>query len=491
LLFVGALLCKTAVCCLPVVLAVLVWWKQGRLTKRDVLMLIPWFAASLVLGLITVRVESRLPETGPASPMLSVAERVVLAGRALWFYTGKVFWPYPLSFVYPQWDMKAATAGQYLFPVTALTVVIALWISRRRIGNGPMAGVLCFVALLVPVLGFFNIYFFRYSYVTDHFQYLACLGLMSVAVGGCARLAERSGPRIRNLGALVGGLVLLVLGVLTWERTYVYRDLETLWRDTLAKNPTAWIAHNNLGNVLRNQGKMQEAMWHYEQVLRFNPDYVESRKNLGFVFSLVGDDRAAIRQYEQVVQLTPNDVEARNNLGNALLRVGELPTAIAQYEQALRIAPDSAEAHYNLGIALQRAGRYREAMAHYEQTLRLQPDSAEAHNNLGIVLKNLGQLPEAVEQYEQAVRLKPDYAEAHCNWGVALAQLGRVPEAMEHWKQALRINPDYAEAHYDLGVACERAGQVAEAVGHYEQALRIKPDYAKARDHLARLQSIP
>jgi Flp pilus assembly protein TadD len=454
-LFVCALLCKTAVCCLPVALAVLLWWKLDRVTKRDALMLVPWFAVSLALGLITVRVESRLPEDGPSGLVLSAVQRGLLAGRALWFYAGKVFWPHPLAFVYPRWTIDASAPWQYLFPAAALALVIALWLLRRQIGKGPLAGTLCFVVMLAPVLGFFDIYFFRFSYVTDHFQYLACVGLIALAAGVGAALAQRAGPRGREWGTLVGGVILVVLGGSTWGQTHIYRDPETLWRDTLAKNPKAWIAHNNLGNVLRAQGKTMEAIEHYEQVLELEPDYAEAHKNLGFALSLVGNAGAAAAHYEKALRITPDDTHVRNNLGNVLLRLGRVQEAIAQYETVLRSSPGFAETHYNLGLALQQAGRFQEA----------------------------------VGQFEQAARLEPDSASAHYNWGLALAQLGRLSEAVEHWETALRIDPDYAEAHYNLGIALERAGRVAEAIGHYERAVQLRPDYARARNRLARLQA--
>ena len=455
LLFVCALLCKTAVCCLPVVLAVLLWWKLDRLTKRDILALIPWFAASLILGLITVRVESHLPEAGPTDWAVSMIHRGLLAGRALWFYAGKVFWPHPLTFIYPRWNIEVTTGRQYLFPLAAVAVVIALWWLRRRMGKGPLAGVVCFVAMLLPVLGFFNIYFFRFSYVTDHFQYLACSGLMALAVGAGATIADRTGRRGRHLAAVVGVGVLLLLAVSTWKQTHIYQDLETLWRDTLAKNPNAWIAHNNLGVILEPRGRSPEAIEHYEQALRIKSDYAEAHYNLG---TLLGE-------------------------------AGRVPEAIDHLEQAVRIKPNYAEAHYNLGKALMVSGRVPEAVEHYEQALRLNPNNAEEHYSLGNLLLTLGKGQEAAEHWEQAIRIKPDYAEAYNNLGAALAQADRFPEAIEQFTQVVRITPGDAEAHFNLAAALEQADRVPEAIGHYEQALRLKPDFAEARERLARLQA--
>jgi tetratricopeptide (TPR) repeat protein len=214
-------------------------------------------------------------------------------------------------------------------------------------------------------------------------------------------------------------------------------------------------AHYNLGSVLLQQSKEAEAIAHFEQALRFNPDYAEPHYNYGV----------------------------------ALQQLGKVPEAIGHYEQALRLKPDMAEAHNNLGGVLEQAGRVQEAIQHYEQALRINPDYAEAHNNLGGTLFEAGKLEEAIGHYEHALRNKADYADAHFNLGLALMGQGKRQEAIGHYEQALRIRPNDAQVHFSLGVALEQAGRVQEAIPHYEQALRIKPDYADARDALARLQA--
>ncbi|HUI06610.1 MAG TPA: tetratricopeptide repeat protein [Verrucomicrobiae bacterium] len=519
LLFVCALLSKTAVCCLPVAVAALMWWKLDRVGKRDALALVPWFIASLTLGLITVRVESPLPKATPRGWLASIIQRGLLAGRALWFYAGKLFWPHPLTFIYPRWNVNVGAAWQYLFPVGALAVAVALWLLRRRIGKGPLAGVLWFAAMLAPALGFFDIYFFRFSYVADHFQYLASIGLIALTVSAGATFADRAGRQVQNLGALAAGVVLLALGVSTWRRAHVYRDVETLWRDTLAKNPKAWIAHNNLGYALRSQGNVTEAIWHfeqtlrlepnyvvahynlgaalategkleeaigqYEQALRLKPDYADVRKNLGIALLRVGRTQEAIEQFQLVLQSQPDAPDAHNNLGYALLKAGRFEAAIEQLEQAVRINPDFAEAHHNLGLALMRSGRAQEAANQWDLVLRLEPNNVDAHYNLGSALRALGKVREAIKQYELALRLKPDFADAHNNLGSTLMDQGEVQAAIGHYEQALKIDPDMAEAHYNLALALRQAGRLQEAIGQYNEALRLRPDYAEAHNNLA------
>ena len=411
LLFIGALLSKTAVCCLPVAILVLIWWKQNRITKRDVLALIPWFAASLTLGLITVRVEHNPANASVTSLPLSIVQRCLLAGRVLWFYAGKLFWPRQFTFVYPRWEIDAGAPWQYLFPVAALAVVIALWCLRRRIGRGPLVAVLCFAVMLSPVLGFCGVYYFRYSYVADHFQYLACIGLIALVASLWARVCELTGRLGRYLDVVAVPATLMILGVLTWRQAGAYRDVETLWRDTLAKNPAAWMAHNNLGVVLRQAGKFDEAIGQYEQALRIKPDFAE----------------------------------AHNNLGNALKQAGKIEEAIAHYEQALRIKPDYAEAQYNLGVALVGLGRLQEAMGHWEQALRSKPDYAEAENNLAWLLATLapadgGDPVRAVTLAERACELTNNrVAEYLDTLAVAYAAAGRFNDATATAQNAIGL----------------------------------------------------
>ena len=247
-LFVCALFSKTVTCSLPAVLLLLVWWKNGRVERRDVLALAPLFVLGAASGFMTTWMEKHSVGASGAEWALSFVQRCLVAGRALWFYTGKLFWPRHLTFIYPRWEIDASVAWQYLFPVAALVVLIALWLLRSRIGRGPLVAVLFFAGTLVPALGFFDVFPFRYSYVADHFQYLACIGLISLAVSMGTAICRRAGTWGRTLGMVAAAIVMLILGVSTWRQARIYQDLTTLWRDTLMKNPQCWMAHANLGD---------------------------------------------------------------------------------------------------------------------------------------------------------------------------------------------------------------------------------------------------
>jgi tetratricopeptide (TPR) repeat protein len=427
-LFVLALLSKTVTCTLPAVLLVVFWWRRGRLSwKRDVLPLLPWFALGTAGGLFTAWMERNyLGAEGPDFT-LTLVERFLVAGRAVWFYLGKLVWPADLMFVYPRWRVELGDWWQYLFPLGALAALTGLGLLARR-RRGPLAGALIFVGTLFPALGFFNVYPFVYTYVADHFQYTASLGIIVPAV---SKLASAVRPGTRRLAVAAACLALAALGALTWQQCGMYRDFETLFRETLKRNPTCWMAHNNLGVFIgQTPGRTEEAIQHYREVVRLKPDYAMAHYNLGLALSQAPDRLPeAIEEYRSALRIGPDSAEAHNNLGLALSRIpGRLPEAIEEYRAALRIDPDSAEAHNNLGIALSNTpGRVSEAIPHFQAALRIKPDSAEIHNNLGGALSLVpGRLQEAIEEYRTALSIQSDYPDARYNLGLALS---RVPEA--------------------------------------------------------------
>jgi protein O-mannosyl-transferase len=487
---VAAMLSKPSTVVLPGVMLLCAWWRRGRWTRQDLLRVAPLAMLAVGMSLLTV-LEQRhhIARETTSDWTMNPVQRLMLAGDATWFYAGKLLWPASLTFIYPRWELQTDSVVAWLPLAGAFAVAWMLWRFRRENwARAAIFGLGYFVIALLPVLGFFNIYFFRYSFVGDHFQYLASIGLVSLIVGGGEAICERGGRWGRDIGAVAATAVLFTLGFCTWKQTHVYHDVETLWRDTLSKNPDAWLAHNNLGFILEYSGRVDEAMQHYQEALRLKPGLVEAHNNMGIALSDMGRVTEGIEQYKEGLRMNPRSPEAHYNLGNALRSLGRPAEAVEEYGLALQYRPVYPEAHNNLGLALEDLGKATEAREHYETALRMRPDFAEAHNNLGNVEFGLGRFSEAVKQYEQALEIQPDYAEARNNLGNALSNLGRITEAIAQYEQALVLQPDYPEAHFNLGAALEQLGRIPEAVGHYEQALRLKPDFAAAWKRLVQLR---
>jgi len=408
-LFACSLLCKTVTATLPAALLVTFWWKRGRLGwRRDVLPLLPWLAMGAAAGLFSSWVEQAYVGAQGRDFDLPALSRALVAGRAVWFYAGKLFWPFGLNFVYPRWTVDAAVWWQWLFPLGVLAVAAALWVLRRRT-RGPLAAYLLFVGSLFPALSFVNLYGARYSWVWDHWQYLPDLGLLAFAAAGLTAAWRRAAARPSWLGQGLAAALAILLGSLTWAHCGMFHDNQALYLTTLERNPASWMAHNNLGLAWSKMpGRVDDAVAQYEEALRLRPDIAETHTNLGNAWSQMP---------------------------------GKMGNAVAQYEEALRLQPDYADAHFYLGNALVQGGRIPEAIHHYEEALRAQPDLAEASNNLGMVLCRIGRAQEGIGRIEAAIRMKPDFAQAHFARGAALLQAGRRDEAIAECERVLQLRP--------------------------------------------------
>jgi tetratricopeptide (TPR) repeat protein len=474
-LFAAALLAKTVTATLPAALLVVFWWRRGRLSwRRDVAPLLPWFALGAAAGLFSGWVERTFIGAQGPDFNLTWVQRLLVAGRDLWFYAGKLLWPAPLVFIYPRWSVDPGAIGQYFFPLAAAVLLAILWRLRRR-SRAPLAAFLCFTGALFPTLGFLNVYAFIFSYVADHWAYLACLSAMAPLAAAAVTVAAYAPEYLRRAGfvALLGTLI--ALGALTWRRCEAYRDSETLYRTTLAQNPDCWMAHLNLGVILVDAGAVPEAIDHYREALRLKPDYADTHFDLGSALVKAGRPAEAIAEFETALRLKPGFSQAHINLGNALVRSGRAREAIDHFAAALDALPDSAEAHAGLGAALFSTGDRAGAMAQDEEALRLKPGLADAHYNLGVALAAGGNLPEAIRRYEEALRLKPDYVEACANLGGALANSGRLEEAAAQFERALRLRPDFTAVRVNLGETWLRLGRTTDAVDQFSAAARLKP----------------
>ena len=395
--FLLGLLSKSTTATLPPALLVVLWWKRGRLEwRRDIVPLLPWFVLGAAMGLFSAWVEKKYIGAEGAEFALSGVQRTLLAGRIGWFYLGKLLWPADLIFIYPRWSIDPAEAGQWVFLLAAIAAVAALW-AWRRSERAPLAAALIFGGSLLPVLGFFNVYAFIFSFVADHWQYLPSIGIVVLM----AAVISRRG------GLWVPVLIVLPLALLTFQQSRMYADMRTFYRTTLARNPGAWMAHNNLGNLLREDGDMDGAIRHFEAALRVRPDLVK----------------------------------AHNNLANVYRDQRRMPEAIAEYRRALALDPSYIEAHSNLGNLLRETKQLDEALGHLQEAVRLDPGYAEAQNNYGIALREAGRMAEAMTHFEAALRANAGFAPAHLNLALSYSLLGREAEAMEHFREARRLNP--------------------------------------------------
>jgi Tfp pilus assembly protein PilF len=391
---IAALLAKSVTATVPAALLVVMWWRRGRLdARRDWLPLAPWLGLGAAMGACTAGMERTQIGAQGADFALTMVQRTVLAGRIAWFYLGQLVWPSGLIFVYPRWSIDPRQPAQWLGLLGALVLLATGWRFRRR-GRGPLAALLLFGGLLFPALGFLNVYPFIFSYVADHFAYLASVSFCAaVSIGYCGAvrwsalsplLRQGFGGQATRLTVAVAMpvAILLALATATHTQAETYRDSETLYRTTLARNPNAWLAQLNLGGMLLERGQLEEAKARLTAAESLQPDFPLTHFDLGQLYLRQGDMMAAAAEFRASLRLRPVDAEACNNLGIALANRGERDAADEQFAAALRIRPDYPLALCNWSIVLMQQQQWAEAHARLAEALRLQPGNAQAQELL-------------------------------------------------------------------------------------------------------------
>jgi len=440
---------------------------------------LPFFALSAVASVVAFVIQQRegammMGEGLPLGPR---------AGNALISYCrylGKLFWPTNLAFLYPHpghWPLaKVLAAGGLL-----LGLSVWVFLSQRR-SPFLLMGWLWFVGMLVPVIGLVQV---GYQAMADRYTYLPSLGILIAVVWGACELTRRWPCRLPALWLAGCAAVFLCLG-LTRQQLRTWRDSEAVYRQALAVTKNNYIAHNELGAVLVNRGKTDEAIQHYQATIRLRPDYAEAHNNLGNALAKQGRPEEAIRELLEALRLRPNDGFIHNNLAVALVKQGRLNEAILHYQDAIRLNSNDSAAHYNLALLLASQGRTDEAIRHYQDALRLKPNRAEAHKNLGLALGKKGQIDQAIGHFQEATRLNPDDPETLYNLGFALEQQGRADEAIRQYQQVLRLKSDYADAGNNLGYLWAARGEnLDQARALIEKAVLVQPQNAGFLDSLA------
>jgi tetratricopeptide (TPR) repeat protein len=522
LFYALALFSKTTACTLPAAMVLVLWLRKEPLDLRKYVHITLFLILGVAMGLLTVWWEQ---QTGNLNKEPDVAlgglDRLLIATHALWFYAAKLAWPANLAFSYARWDINPHDPLQYAWLAGCIVVALVLWRGCKVWGRGPIVAVVFFVATLSPMLGFFSLYTFRYAFVADHYQYAASIGLIALFAAAVSSPAVARHPESRGWKTALSVLLLLVLGVLTWNQAGVYRNIETLWRDTLAKNPNCWMAYNNLGREYARAGRLNEAVDNYRKSVQIHPGNAEGQFNLGFALASQRNFSEAIQHYTEALSITPGYLKAQYGLGHALLLEGRFDEAIVQLHKALQIDPNFGPALRDLGGVLMQEGRideatnclqqelqndpkfldalyglgnglaggrqFAEAIACYELALRAKPDRMDIRVNYGNALAITRKYDEAMIQYQMVLKAKPDDAGVHNNLGTLLAEQGRLEEAAAQYVEVIRLNPNNPETHYNLASVLLRAGRRQEAAAHLTQALQLKPDYSQAKELLDKI----
>ena len=478
ILYALALFSKTTACTLPAALLLILWLKNKRIDKGQIVQVVPFLVLGIAMGLLTVWWERYHQGTRGTLFSLGPIERVLIASRAVWFYISKLIWPSNLTFIYPRWSISRTDLWDYAWlPVTAALGAL-IYFGRRYLGRSLAVASLFFVATLSPVLGFIMLYTFRYTFVADHYQYLAAIGPIALASAGVVNLS-RVWPRTHHFIFGAAACLFVALAALSCRQSTMYADIEALWRTTIARNPACWMAYNNLGIVLFEKGEVDQAIVNYRKTLEMAPDFADAEYNLGTALLQKGEIDAALNHCERAARIRPNDPDVQVAWGNALLKKGLIHEAVARYEKALALRPHYFVAHYNLASALLNKGDVDGAITYLHTALSLQPEHSDSWILLGLALLNKGQVVDAIGCLEKALQNAPESLSALNNlaWLFATcadASVRNGSKALELAQRANQISQGKnALVLRSLAAAYAELGQFPKAIEIADGAARL------------------
>lgn len=486
--FALALLSKPSGVMLPFVLLALAWWRRGRVTRRDVWTSAPFFAVSAGVSVVTVLVHHARGIGGVDVRSDGPLSRLAGAGWAVWHYLYKIIWPADLAFIYPRWELDPSNARHWL-PLAALVALFAaLYLGRRVWGRAPVAAMACYVALLLPILGFVNVYFMRFSLVSDHWQYAACPVVIALIVAAVASALQRLGPVVRSAGSVtLAGVACVALGLLSWREAHHYQTNAGLWAEAVRDNPRAALARNNHGAELWRMGRKDEARASFLLAIELDPGFGEPYLAMGGSYVSEQQPAEAITWFRKAVARSGGGTDPRLRLADALVTAGMSEEAVEWYGLALADDPAILDVRPKLAVLYEQQGQPARAVELYREHARRQSDDTEAWFLLGGALAHHGTPAESRRAFAESRRLSEGDHVALNAMGARLLTAGLPEHAADALRDAIRANPDYGPAHNALGKALEALNRPDESAAEFRAALRVQPGFREAQINLDRV----
>jgi tetratricopeptide (TPR) repeat protein len=406
--FILAMLAKSSVVMLPLILLLYIWCKRNSISKKDFISLSPFFLVSLILGIVTIFFQHTRAIAGESFEIGSFFERCYSSILIIGFYLKLFFFPLYLTPIYPRWSVDNLQVAIVLGWLSLLTLLIYLFRNNSVTSNKLLLGLGWFIINLIPVLGIIPMSFLKYAQVSDHFTYISIIGSIALITLFFSTLHDwvKNKKRYLSYAIILAKISMLIfLAYVSNSHAKDFQDDLSFYTKIITDNPSCWMAHDNLGNIYNDNKLYPEAIAEYNEVLKLNPHYAKAHFNLGL----------------------------------ALVDFGNIPEGISHYKEAITLHPEVAEFHNNLGIALSLLGKSEEAILEFKNTLKLNSKYSDAELNWGLVLARDKRIPEAIEHLKESIKLNPKSDHAHLLLGYAYQALERQNEADQEFSIAKNL----------------------------------------------------
>ena len=481
--FALGLMSKSMLVTVPIVLLLVDFWPLRRFHDSTTSVAgllfekLPFLSLSGLFSALTISAQKHAHATTSLAEY-PILVRLANALSSCFEYLRQTAWPFSLAVFYP-------FPRSFSVPVVATLAVAAVLLCVLIFRSAPVRPYLAFGfawygITLLPVIGLVQVGSQAHA---DRYTYLPQIGVFVAIVWWAYDFSRQRAWSASVLPAMATGLVALCITA-TERQLWFWRDTERLMRHALAVTENNELAQGNLASALAESGRLEEAIEHWREAIRLQPDFPEAQYDLGAALYKEGNVEEARDHLETALALNLRTPISYQTYADCLMKLARPSEAIDQYAKALELAPEDSDTQVRLAHALVVLGNFGEALAHLEKALKSRPENAAAENELGLLKALQGSLPEAVAHFRAAVKADPRLPDAHCNLGIGLIQQNQFDQAIPELREALRLNPAYPEAHCNLGVALGRTGQFEEAISHLQEALRLRPGYADAENNL-------
>ena len=479
--FALALMAKTVVATMPFALILILWWKQHTF-KKSVLRLTPFMTLAILMGVVAIYLEQEKGGAMGKAWDLSFLERSIIAGKAICFYIGKIIFPHKLTFIYPRWQIDASAVWQYMFPILFFASLYALWKIRFTYGRGPLVAILVFSGTLFPALGFLNVFPMQFSFVADHFQYMASIPLIILLTSSCHSVLKNLDPKLSYILLLV---VVVFFAPNTWGLQAKYKNKETLWKNTIERNPGAWIAYGNLGAQYYNDKDYEKAYSYLKRSTEINPKHIIALNNLAQVhlnlFKKLHDQKHLIEAI-----IVAQQAQKQGQLELAYLK--------EKYNRE-KLALEHITTRRILGDIQKEQGDLEGAIKHYKDVLTLNPSNLEGLNRMAGIHIIKKEYKNALVYIERSLKIKERQHETWSNLGVVYYKLGQIERATAAFKTSIQLDTDkkLGIAYYYLGIIETLNQNYKKSIMYFEQAIQLASDnkiVTKSKSELKRLKGL-
>ncbi|CAN2041017.1 protein O-mannosyl-transferase [Candidatus Magnetomoraceae bacterium gMMP-15] len=432
-IFAMGLMAKPMLVTLPFILLLLDFWPLSRFqisTCKDLFYRliplikekIPLMVLSIISSIITFLVQEHGGAVAPLE-IFPLSIRIANAIISYFAYLGKMVWPHNLAVFYPHPEysmIQALVPGLLLLCVSFLV----LWADKKF--PYILTGWFWYLGTLFPVIGIVQV---GSQCMADRYTYIPLIGIFIIIAWGISDLSAGF-KKQKHILVLVSGLVIICLGISTWIQTSYWKDSIKLFTHTLNVTENNDIAHHVLGHALQKKGRLDEALSHYYETLKYDTENAKVYNNIGNIFNTQKKPDKAVSFYNKALELDPDYANAHNNLANVLSTLERLDDAAKHYNKVLKIEPKHENAHYNFGNLLIKQEKFTKAGFHFAQAIKIKPDYAEAYHGIGVILFWRGEIKKAIPFFQKAVKIKPDYKEAQKN--LKIAQQALLPLKKQH-----------------------------------------------------------